>query len=136
MNITLSDINGDQVLVIPIVPPDIPLENPTKNTVFETLNGDINIIGIKGLREFGWESFFPNREYSFAKAGSDVNAFVYIDFLNDCLDRGLPIRIIVTTDNKTTFLNMLASIEVWKYDIDAVEDIGYVLGLKEFNEQL
>jgi len=136
MNITLSDVNGDQVLIVPIVPPNIPILQPTKNTTFESLRGDINIIGIKGLREFGWDSFFPNQDYSFAKTGSCTNGWDYVDFLNNYIDLGLPIRLAVTTETKQTVLNMLASIDKFDYSLDAIGDIAYSIGFKEFNEQL
>ena len=38
MNITITDKAGSTSLIIPVVPPEIPIVNPTKNQVFETIN--------------------------------------------------------------------------------------------------
>ena len=136
MNITITDKAGSTSLIIPVVPPEIPIVNPTKNQVFETINGDLNIIGNEGLKEFGWDSFFPCKEYKFAAVGSSKNGWDYVDFINKCKKNKEPIRIVATTDDKHTVLNILASIEKWEYRIDKAKDIKYSLGLKEFKDSV
>lgn len=136
MNITITDKTGSTSLIIPVVPSEIPIINPTKNQVFETINKDLNIIGNEGLKEISWESFFPNKEYSFAAVGSDTNGWNYVDFINKCKKNKQPIRIVYTSNDKHTILNMLASIEKWEYKTDKVGDIKYSLGLKEWGNDL
>ena len=136
MNITITDKTGSTSLIIPIVPPEIPITKPSKNQVFETINGDLNIIGNEGLTETAWDSFFPCKEYPFAATGSSINGWDYVDFFNNAKKNKLPIRVVMTSKDRHTILNMLASIEKWEYKPDKVGDIKYSLGLKEYVQQL
>lgn len=135
-NVTLADKSGSKTFILPIVPQKIQKINPTKNQLFETTKGDLNIIGNVGLKEASWESFFPNKEYPFAASGSSANGWEYVDFLNNAKDNKLPIRYVETDESKHTILNMLASVEKFDYDTDAVGDVIYSIELKEWKNEL
>ena len=72
MDIVVSANNGETVLILPILPENMPeLVEMWNNNTFESINNDINLIGTKGLRTVTLQSFFPvNKNYKFQRAGS------------------------------------------------------------------
>ncbi len=133
MNITITDINKTTVLVIPIVPPKLIMKSGANNEVFSSINKDINIIGNPTLNEFTINSIFPvGKSYPFVANGAEKNGYRYCSFIEENKNNKLPIRVVITTQDKYTILNTLMSIESFTFSINKNSDIEYELALKEF----
>lgn len=134
MYITLSDITGGNLFVIPIVPPDVSISEGGQNDTVNTIKGDIRLVGDKSLTEVSWSSIFPVlKEYSFCEIGSLPNGHDYISFIQTAIKSKVPIRIIITTIKKRPIVNMLATIDDgFSYSIDKAGDIQYSIKLTEF----
>lgn len=133
MDIIFSANNNEEVMILPIIPKDMPeLSNIYNNTVFETVNGQINLIGNKGLREVMLESFFPvNKNYRYAHSGSNPDGWAYVAFFNKWMDKRVPIRMVWVDDNKE-ISNMAYTVEKFTTQIARNKDINYTLELKEY----
>ena len=134
MNITLTSQDNSQVFIIPVVPPNLPIKSGSNNETFSSIDKDITIIGNPVLREFSLNSFFPvNKNYPFVKNGYEPDGWKYVSFIESAKNSKQPVRVVVTTNNKYTVLNILMSIESFIFSADKVGDIQYELSLKEFN---
>lgn len=133
MDIVVSANNNEEVYVLPVVPPLEDLINSTYNNgTFDTMQlGEINLIGMKGLRTINIQSFFPTKEYPWIKKGASSNGWDYVNFFNKWADNRNPIRIIITSGTNT-IINMACTVESFNYGIDKVGDIKYTLDLKEY----
>lgn len=135
MNITISKNNNSEILIIPVVPPNVPIKQAGKNEVFETLNGDINILKLPGLKELSISSFFPvNKNYEFVAKGSETDGFKYVNFLENSKNSREYIRLVMTAKDNKTLFNSLVSVEDFEYSIDKVGDIAYSVDFKEFKK--
>lgn len=54
------------------------------------------------------------------------------DFILGFYNNNLPLRVVVTNDNRRPVLNMLASVDNYSFREDAVNDIQYSIRLTEF----
>lgn len=137
MFITLSDISGTNLFVVPVVPPDLDFKNGGENETLQTVKGNIRLVGEKTLKTVSWSSFFPVlKNYGFVAVGSRVNGYDYINFLESAIEAKVPIRIIITTLSKRPICNMLATIDDgFSWSIDTAGDIRYSLSLTEFPEK-
>jgi hypothetical protein len=132
MDIVFSANNFEEVLRLPIVPPNTDVLNPRKNEEFETIQmGTLNLIGLKGLRTLSIQSFFPTKIYSFVKDNARLG-WEYVDFFNKWSDKRVPIRIIMTDNTGKEILNMPCTVENFTHGLDKVGDIQYTLEIKEF----
>lgn len=138
MNIHLSDKSGKEILTLPVVPDDVePFTTAYETEYFDTLSGKITLIGERQLRTFSIESFFPvinslqRAIRSYMKNGSLEDGEEYVKFLQK--NEGLPIRLVITDDKKTTLLNMLAE---YKYRTKKKPngDIAYKIEFTEYLE--
>jgi hypothetical protein len=135
MNITISKNNNQEILIIPIVPPNISITQGSKNETFETLTGDINILKNPALKEISLSSFFPvNKNYSFVSKGSEPDGFKYVNFIENAKNNKEYIRLVMTSKENRTIFNSLVSIENFEYDLDKVSDIVYSVDFKEFKK--
>jgi len=136
MYITLSDIKGTNLFVIPIVPPDVDFKEGGENDTLKTVKGNIRLVGEKTLTTVSWSSIFPvNKKYGFVAVGSRTNGYDYVNFLQEAVKAKIPIRVIMTTLNKRTICNMLATIDDgFSWAIDKAGDIQYSISLTEFPE--
>lgn len=137
-DITLLLEGGDSV-TMPVVPSNLPkVSNPQNNDVFNSVIGDISIMGLLGLRTVEFEDFLlPSNtdDYSWAK-GDDVSTI--INFINDNRQKGQPFRIIITKGD-VTYLNMSCLINEFDYYQDGMADYHMDLSLVEYrtyNEQV
>lgn len=137
MFITLSDITGTDLYIVPIVPPDVDIQQGGQNDTLKTVKGNIRLIGEKGLTKVAWSSIFPvYKNYGFVAVGSRVNGHEYVNFLQDKIEAEVPIRIIVTSLSKRPIVNMLATIDDgFNASIDTAGDIKYSLSLTEFPDK-
>lgn len=129
MDIFISINNREQVIQLPIVPSEFSLPSTVKNETFETVNqGELKLIGFRGIQTVTFESFFPSKEYSFARDNS-YKGWEYVEIINSWIDRRVPIRLIITD----TPVNMPVVIDKFEYGPrDGTGDIYYSLTLSEF----
>lgn len=132
MDIVFSANNREQVMVLPVVPPDIDIEVPQDNEDFDSVKGKIKIIGNMGLTTMLIDSFFPTHNYSFAKNGSTSDGWSYVKFFEKYRKEKLPFRVVVTTNDGATRLNMACVVNNFHYYVDRVGDIKYRLDIEEY----
>lgn len=131
MDIVFSANNFEETRRLPIIPQELNVEEPWNNEEFETIGqGVLNLIGLKGLRLVTVESFFPTREYSFAR--DKRNGWEYVEFFRKWRERRVPLRLIITDNQEREVLNMPCTIDSFTYGLDRVGDITYSLAVKEF----
>ena len=133
MDIIFSANNNDQVLTLPIIPKNMPeLSQSYKNSTFESINGELNLIGTKALRTVSFSSFFPTKKYKFSRPKSNVDGWVYVSFFNKYASNRMPIRMILVDNENKEISNMAYTVESFNCFVDKVGDIQYSLDLKEY----
>lgn len=130
MDIFLSINNREQVIQLPVIPSDFLIRSPQDNERYKTITqGDIKLIGLKGLKNIVISSFFPNKDYPFLKDRT-YKGWEYVRIIEAWKERRVPIRMIITGDSK---LNWAASIENFEYGPrDGTGDVYYDLELEYF----
>ena len=119
--------------VIPVIPADVEIKTERENTDFRTTRRYLRIFGTQKNRSIEWSSFFPvNKNYDFVEPNSVPDGWDIHNFIFRFMDNNLPVRIVVTNDNRRPVLNMLASIDNYSFREDAVNDIQYSIRLTEF----
>lgn len=131
MDIFLSINNREQVIQLPIVPAEFKIPSPVNNETYSTINqGDLKIIGQRGLKALTIDTFFPSKVYPFNRDNT-YKGWEYVEIIESWIDRRLPIRLIATN----TPVNMLMSIENFEYGLqDGSGDVYYSLQLEQFRE--
>ena len=102
MDIYLSVNNREQVLRLPVLPPEFSVTKPQANETFETVTqGQLKLMGTPGLKGISWSSFFPVRDYPFLKDrtytafGYQFNSMpAYKAITKVCADFNIPIHIL------------------------------------------
>lgn len=131
MEVVFSVNNFEEVWKIPVLPQELNIEGPWNNEELETIGqGTLNLIGLKGLRSFSIESFFPTRGYIFAR--DKRNGWDYVDFIRKWRSARVPLRVIITDNQDREVLNMPCTIDNFVYGLDRAGDIKYSLAVKEF----
>ena len=132
MDIVFSANNRAEIIVLPVVPPDISIEQAQANETYTGLSMDLNIIGNVGLRTLEISSFFPvNKNYYFQKANSNADGHDYVDFFERWRGKHVPIRIVIT-EGVVERLNMACTVDSFTHSTDKVGDINYTLTLREY----
>jgi len=132
MNIVVSANNNEEVLVFPVIPKDIQLKTPQENEDFKTINyGTLNLIGDIGLRTINISSIFPKEKKNWSKAGS-VEGSQYVNFFEKWRAKKIPIRLIITLQDGSEWVNMACLIDNFDYSYDKQENINYSLDFKEY----
>lgn len=129
MDIFLSINNREQVIMLPVIPKEFLIKSPYKNEGFESVSqGELKLIGLRGLKSMTISSFFPQQEYPFTRDDT-YKAWEYIEMIENWRERRIPIRLVITD----TPINMAVVIENFEYGIkDGTGDIYYTLTLSEF----
>lgn len=131
MEIVFSVNNFEDMRRLPVIPADLSIGQPWKNEEFETASkGDLNLIGLSGLRTLTIESIFPMRKYPFAKEHRP--GWEYVSFFRVWRSRRVPFRLIITADDGREILNMPCTIEDFTFGLDRAGDIKYNMSIKEF----
>lgn len=131
MDIFLSINNREQVIQLPIMPSEFKVASPVNHETFTTINqGDMKLIGQRGLKSLGIDTFFPSKFYPFNRDNT-YKGWEYVEIIESWIDRRLPIRLIATN----TPINMLMSIDNFEYGLqDGSGDVYYSLQLSQFRE--
>lgn len=133
MDIIFSANNNAEVMVLPIVPPDIQVSESQDHEDFDGINGKLKLIGNMGLRTMTIESFLPvNKNYTFTKPGSVKDGWQYVEFFRRWRAAQVPIRVVVTTQDSAKRLNMACVINDFSWSVDKVGDITYTLEIEEY----
>lgn len=133
MDIVFSANNNEEVMILPIIPPEIEIEIPQENEDFNAVNGKLKLIGNAGLMTLTIESFWPvDKNYTWAKPGSDKNGWNYVSFFKKWRDKKVPMRIVITTDDGATRLNMACLVNKLNWSVDKTGDIKYTLEIVEY----
>lgn len=134
MDIVISVNNNEEVMILPIVPPDIEIDKPWENSEKDSLKyGKIKLIGLPGLTSFSIESFFPvNKNYNFQKNGSEKDGRKYLVFFEKWRAKRVPFRVVITDKQKSELLNLPMAIDGFKYSFDKVGDVKYSLSFQEY----
>lgn len=134
MDIIFSADNRKETLHLPIIPEELDVSFPHNNEVFTTIDGgDINLIGKPGLKSISFASWFPMKEYPFAK--SSVLAPECKEFFVKWKRLRKPIRVLIINKNGYTFHNELYAIDDFTFGYDRVGDMTYSLKLSQFVEK-
>lgn len=131
MDIFLSVNNREEIIQLPIVPSEYKINSPVNNETFTTINqGDIKLMGERGLKDLTIDSFFPNHEYSFARS-NQYTRWKYVEMIESWIDRKLRVRLLVTGSP----VNMVMAIDNFEYGVqDGSGDIYYSLSISEFKD--
>lgn len=154
------ETKNSENLVLPIVPKNNPFETLAEVKNYKGLEREYNVPTYQSLKSFSWSSFFPvNKSYSFQHAGSSINGYDYVDFLQDRQINQLPFRLIVFDTNTLTrtvtniagdvvnrtnvqeylsspirvFFDGFVLVKDFQYALDDGKDLSYTLSLEEFN---
>lgn len=115
-------LEGGSSVTFPVPPDKLPrITSPQNNDVFNSVIGDVSVMGLLGLRTVEFEDFLlPSNtdDYSYAKGD---NASDIINFINDNRQKGQPFRLIITKGD-VTYLNMNVLIDDFDYYQDNVAD--------------
>lgn len=131
MDIVFSVNNFAETRRLPILPAEISIDSPWNNEEFETIGrGTLKLIGLPGLRQLSIDSFFPMRVYPFAR--DKRLGMEYVEFFKKWRGRRVPMRLIITLNDDSEFLNMPCTIDSFQHGIDRSGDITYSLGISEF----
>ena len=131
MDIFLSTMDRKQIIQLPIVPAEFKIPSPVNNEVFTTINqGDIKLLGRRGLKSITIDSFFPSKVYPFSR-NTSYFGWDYYEIIESWIDKEMPIRLIMSN----TPINMLMTIENFEAGLqDGSGDVYYSLALSEFKE--
>lgn len=115
-------LEGGNSVTFPVPPDKLPtVTSQQNNDTFNSVIGDVSIMGLLGLRTVNFEDFLlpsDTSNYSWAKGdnGSDI-----INFINDNRQKGQPFRIIITKGD-VTYLNMNVLVDTFDYYMDNQAD--------------
>ena len=129
MDVFISINNREQVIQLPVIPSEFRIPSPVNNETFTTINqGDIKLIGQRGLKSITLDSFFPKNDYPFLRSREHWG-WEYVEIIESWIDRRLPIRLIITG----TPINIAMSIDSFECGPrDGSGDVYYSLVLSEF----
>ena len=133
MDIIFSANNNEEVFVFPVVPPDLGPIISQDNEDFEAVSGRMKLIGNMGLMTLSIESFWPvNKNYPWVRPGSEADGWLYVTFFDKWRKAKVPMRVIITTDDGATRLNMACVVNSLEWQVDWVGDIQYKLSVEEY----
>ncbi|PIJ97858.1 hypothetical protein [Lysinibacillus sphaericus] len=129
MDIFLSINNREQVIQLPIVPSEFKIASPLNHETYTTINqGDIKLIGQRGLKSLTIDSFFPSKVYPFSR-NNKYFGWEYYEIIQSWIDRRVPIRLIISN----TPINIPVVIDNFEAGVkDGSGDVYYSLALSEF----
>ncbi len=139
ISIFLSINNGEKTMQIPILPSEIDIpQTLMANETFQTISGEIQLIGVSKLRKITITSFFPDNPYSFDKTGQagfegwggqGAAAKKRVEELQRWIKRRIPIRLRIPYYD----INMGVTIDNFTPKVkDGSRDIYYTLEMTEF----
>lgn len=132
VDIYLSINNSEEVIHIPVTPPQITVKSAQGTETFETSGyGIIRIIGCRELQSISWDSFFPVHDYPFVRDTS-MKGQEYADKINNWRDRKLPVRLVITSSGFANLdINMACAVTQLNGAVGSNGDYNYTIQLDE-----
>lgn len=132
VDIYLSVNNNEEMIHIPVTPPEITVTSEQGTETFETAGyGTIRIIGSRNLSGISWESFFPVHDYPFLRDTS-LKGQEYADKINSWRDRKLPVRLVITSSGFANLdINMACAVTQLNGAVGSNGDYNYTVQLDE-----
>lgn len=133
MDIMLSYNNNEVVMVLPVVENEgVDIDAPQTNGSFDSLNGEMNTIGMMGLRSCSIASIFPTHTYPWLRPHSTADGWDYVRRINAGRRRYIPFRVIILNNDGSEILNMACTVDKFTYKRDKAGDIAYTMDLREY----
>ena len=122
----ISTYTRSQVILLP-VPPEVFQSNSSNNEVFKAGDGELNLPGIKGLKQITLKGFFPAYQYPFVQS-STYTPNGLVEVLEGFQSKQEPNPLVIPEGN----LNLPVLIDSFEYEKQANKDIEYTLKVSEF----
>lgn len=132
MIITFSANNRQEIRVLPLCPVDLPIEYIQNNTIYDGLSFPLAMVGNVNLRELAIDTILPCRRQSWQAPGSTAKPKDYVEFFKRWQSKKVPIRIVVSDDDGSEYLNMACLINSCKYYKEKCGDYKISIALLEY----
>ncbi len=125
-------LEGGGSVTFPVPPEKLPtINNPQNNEVFNSVIGDVSIMGLLGLRSIEFEDLLlPSDVDNYSWARGDNGADI-INFIQDNRQKGQPFRLIITKGD-VTYCNMNVLIDKFDYYQDNQADYHADMSFSEY----
>ncbi len=128
IRIYLSVNNREEVMELPVIPPEFSVQKPQGDETFETVTGEeLSFIDAPGLKSIAWDCFFPSKDYPFLRCSRFDDVWEYGYKIDMWIKRKLPIRLIISG----TPINMAVKVTQFDYKLGTTGDIVYNIAFKE-----
>lgn len=125
--------DGDSVQM-PVIPAELPaIEQSQNNEVFNSVIGDMNNIGLMGLRTMTLDLFLPSDVSKYRFANGD-NANDIINFINQNRPNGKPFHITITKGD-VTYISMDCLLNDISYFMTNTSDYKLTCEIIEYVKQ-
>ena len=133
ITIYTSANNGEEILVLPIVPKNLPeIIEGYNHAEFATNSDDLTIIGRRKRKTMSLEFLLPvYKNYRSINNRANRNGKDYIDFWEKWSNREVPMRLVITKADKE-ILNIAYTINSLNYKYDRKFDIIATLEIAEY----
>lgn len=133
ITIYISANNGEEVLVLPLPPKDLPdIVSDWGHEELETNDYTLTLIGKKKRRKMSLELLLPvYKHYRLANKMASENGMDYINFWEKWSKAGVPMRLIIC-EGAVEVLNIAYTIDSMKWHYDKKKDIIANLDISEY----
>ena len=132
--VILSFNNNEEVMTLPHVPPDFPLNEPEQhNEAYVGLSRDYRRIGTLAARTYSWTGLLPvGHRYAFMSPEASDNGWDYIGFFQRGRERKIPFRMIVLDSSGTPRLNTPITVDSLEISVRRNGDLNYTISCTEY----
>ena len=132
--VILSFNNNEEVVTLPHVPPDFPLNEPEQhNEAYVGLSRDYRRIGTLAARTYSWTGLLPvGHRYAFMPPEASENGWDYIGFFQRGRERKIPFRMIVLDSSGTPRLNTPITVDSLEVTVRRNGDLNYTISCTEY----
>lgn len=132
--VILSFNNNEEVMTLPHVPPDFPLNEPEQhNEAYVGLSRDYRRIGTLAARTYSWTGLLPvGHRYAFMPPEASDNGWDYIGFFQRGRERKIPFRMIVLDSSGTPRLNTPITVDSLEVTVRRNGDLDYTISCTEY----
>lgn len=132
--VILSFNNNEEVMTLPHVPPDFPLNEPEqRNEAYVGLSRDYRRIGTLAARTYSWTGLLPvGHRYAFMPPEASENGWDYVAFFQRGRERKIPFRLIVLDSSGTPRLNTPITVDSLEISVRRNGDLDYTISCTEY----
>lgn len=132
--VILSFNNNEEVMTLPHVPPDFPLNEPEQhNEAYVGLSRDYRRIGTLAARTYSWTGLLPvGHRYAFMPPEASDNGWDYVAFFQRGRERKIPFRLIVLDSSGTPRLNTPITVDSLEISVRRNGDLNYTISCTEY----